>query len=81
MSHEFERMRADHEEGVLTIELLLASPYGPSEERLNDEILRLCRMIAAAAPGERQDALCNAFKALMWARSPDGFEAPSEYIS
>ena len=35
-------------------------------------------MIAAAAPGAHQDALCNAFQALMWARSPDSFAAPSE---
>lgn len=80
MTREFERMRADHEEGNLTIELMLAAPCALCEFTLNDEILRLSRMIDAAAPGERQNALCNAFQALMWIRSPDMLKAPSEYM-
>ncbi len=70
----------DHRNGTLTAEILLRSPACPDADRMQAEILKLERMIDAEPMGERHTDLCAAFRALMWARSPDSHAPPSECV-
>ena len=63
-----------------TTELLLHTKPAPCTDHLQAEILTLSRMIDAEPMGERHTDLCAAFRALMWARCPDGFARPSECV-
>lgn len=75
-----ESLIEDHEGGFLTSELLVHVPFMPDKRRLEGEILRLSKMIDAEPNGERHTDMCAAFRALNWARNPDGFALPSECV-
>jgi len=69
-----------HEDGSLTTETLVRLPYAPNQKRLEAEILKLSAMIDAEPDGERHTDMCAAYRALNWARNPDGFSPPSECV-
>ena len=73
-----EEMRRSFSDGEMTIELLLHSPYAPSDEKMTAEILKLSVMIGTEGSDAKKSELCAAFRALMWARSPDGYAPPSQ---
>lgn len=77
---DLERLPEDHRNGTLTAEILVRSSAHPDADQMQTEILKLDRMIDAEPLGERHTDLCAAFRALMWARSPDSFTAPSECV-
>lgn len=66
---------------MLTAELLLHTPNQPDPAAIQDEIIKLDRLVdeaAAAGQTKRADALGAAMQALLWARSGDNhFSAPS----